>query len=201
MTFTVQLKKVAPDFLARMTMPFFSAVPADLPLIPEGVRAPLASAGPYYVKEWTPGRSAEVVRNPNWNNAKEPFKSLKRPANVDRMVYTIGNTLDAQLLRLRRNETDLAAIPPAAASDLSKEFGINKGRFFVRKNLVFWYLSLNNDSALFKDNIKLRQAVNFAIAWKLRFWSRKSLKFGSASRDGRPFELTSNTATIRSGSA
>ncbi len=37
----------------------------------------------------------------------------------------------------------------------------------------------------------------FAIAWKLRFWSRKSSKFGSARRDGLPFEVTSKTAMIR----
>jgi peptide/nickel transport system substrate-binding protein len=163
MTLTVTLKKVAPDFLARMSMPFFSAIPTNLPTVAEGVDAPLVSAGPYYIKSWTKNRAAEIVRNPNWNNAKEPYKSLSRPANVDRMVYTIGNSLDAQLLRIRRNETDLGAIPPAAASDLSKEFGINKSRFFVRKNLVFWYLALNNESDLFKNNIKLRQAVNWAI--------------------------------------
>jgi ABC-type transport system substrate-binding protein len=163
MVLTVTLKKVAPDFLARMSMPFFSAIPTNLPIVAEGVDAPLVSAGPYYIKSWTKNRAAEIVRNPNWNNAKEPWKSLKRPANVDRIVYTIGNSLDATLLRLRRNETDLGNIPPSAASDLSKEFGINKGRFFVRKNLVFWYFSLNNDSALFKNNIKLRQAVNWAI--------------------------------------
>jgi peptide/nickel transport system substrate-binding protein len=163
MTLTVTLKTVAPDFLARMSMPFFSAVPANLPHVPEGVDAPLVSAGPYYVKSWTKNRSAEVVRNPNWNNAKEPWKSLQRPANVDRITYTFGNTPDAQLLRIRRNETDLGTVPPAANSQLAQEFGINKGRFFIRKNLVFWYLALNNDSALFKNNPKLRQAVNFAI--------------------------------------
>jgi peptide/nickel transport system substrate-binding protein len=163
MTFTVKLKKVAPDFLARMTMPFFSAVPVDLAIVPEGVRAPLASAGPYYVKDWTPGRSAEVVRNPNWNNAKAPWKALGRPANVDRMTFTVGNSLDAILLRLQRNETDLGNIPPASASQLVDQYGINKGRFFIRKQLTTWFLSLNTSQPLFKGNTKLRQAVNWAI--------------------------------------
>ena len=163
MTFTVRLKVAAPDFLARMTMPFFAATPTNLPIVAEGVDAPLVSAGPYMIRSWTKGRAAELVRNPNWNNAREPYKSLKRPANVDRITYTIGNSLDAILLRLRRNETDLGNIPPAAASELSREFGINKGRFFIRKQLTFWYLGLNNDSALFKNNVKLRQAVNYAI--------------------------------------
>jgi peptide/nickel transport system substrate-binding protein len=159
----IKLKVVAPDLLARMSMPFFAAIPANRPIVAEGVDAPLVSAGPYYVREWTKNRSAVIVRNPHWNNAKEPYKSLKRPANVDRMTYTFGNTLDATLLRLRRNDVDLGAVPPAAASDLSREFGINKGRFFIRKQMVFWYLALNTDNALFKGNTKLRQAVNTAI--------------------------------------
>ena len=159
----ITLKVVAPDFLARMSMPFFSAIPANRPIVPEGVDAPLVSAGPYFIREWVKGRSARIARNPFWNNAKEPFKSLGRPANVNEMVYTMGNTLDAQKLRIERNEADLGSIPPAAAAELSQKFGLNKGRFFIRKNLVFWYLALNNDSALFKGNTKLRQAVNFAI--------------------------------------
>ena len=36
-------------------MPFFSAIPANLPITPEGVGAPIVSAGPYYVREWVEG--------------------------------------------------------------------------------------------------------------------------------------------------
>jgi ABC-type transport system substrate-binding protein len=94
-TLTIRLKKAAPDFLARLTMPFFSALPLGMPLDPDGVGAPLVSAGPYVIEEWTPRRSALVVRNPYWNNNKAPWKVLDRPANVDRMVFTFGSSLDA----------------------------------------------------------------------------------------------------------
>jgi peptide/nickel transport system substrate-binding protein len=159
----VTLERPAPDFLARLTMPFFSAIPTNLPLVAEGVGAPIVSAGPYALKEWVRGRSAVVVRNPYWNNAKQPWKALGRPANVDRIVYTFGNSLDATFLRLRKNEADLGGTPPSAPSQLAEEFGINKGRFFVRRLMVQWYLGLNTNGALFKDNLKLRQAVNWAI--------------------------------------
>jgi ABC-type oligopeptide transport system substrate-binding subunit len=42
----VTLTRPAPDFLARLTMPFFSAIPTNLPVVAEGVNAPLVSAGP-----------------------------------------------------------------------------------------------------------------------------------------------------------
>src|SRR4029078_5175039 len=57
--FTVTLKDVAPDFMARMTMMFFAAVPVALPFTAEGVKAPVVSAGPYYLKEWN-GKSYRV---------------------------------------------------------------------------------------------------------------------------------------------
>jgi len=44
------------------------------------------------------------------------------------------------------------------------------------------------------------RVLYLAITWKLRLWSRKSSKLGSARRDGLPLEVTSNTDTIRSGS-
>jgi peptide/nickel transport system substrate-binding protein len=160
---TVTLTRVAPDFLARMTMPFFAAIPTNLEINSAGVAAPLVSAGPYYVKEWVKGRSAVAVRNPYWSSAKEPYRSLNRPANVNAISWTFGNSLDSTKLRLDKNEADLGGIPPAAVAGLVDQYGLNKGRFFIRKEVTFWYLGLNNESPLFKGNTKLRQAVNWAI--------------------------------------
>ena len=160
---TIKLTTVAPDFLARMTMQFFPAIPVNLPHIAEGVQAPMVSAGPYYVKEWIQKRSAVLLRNPHWNGNKEPWKSLGRPANVNSIVYTFGNSTDATKLRIDKNETDIGNIPPAAAAELVQKFGLNKERFFLRKNLVFWYFNINNEQPLFKGNTKLRQALNWAI--------------------------------------
>ena len=162
-TLVIKLTKVAPDFLSRMTMEFFPAMPLNTPAVPEGVQAPMVSAGPYFVKEWVQKRSALVVRNPYWNNNKEPWKSLGRPNNVDAVQYTFGNELAATKLRIDQNQTDFGGIPTAEYAGLVEKYGINKERFFIRKNLVFWYLALNNEGALFKGNTKLRQAVNWAI--------------------------------------
>jgi ABC-type transport system substrate-binding protein len=162
-TLVVRLKVVAPDFLARMTMPFFSAIPANRPIVPEGVGAPLVSAGPYYVREWKKNDSALAVRNPNWNNARAPYKALGRPALVNQIVWKAGVTPAASRLRVENNDTDLGYAAPAQYSEIAQRYGINKGRFFVRKNMVFWYLALNNNSPLFRNNVRLRQAVNHAI--------------------------------------
>jgi peptide/nickel transport system substrate-binding protein len=160
---TITLTKVSPDFVARMAMPFFAAIPTSLAVAPEGVRAPLVSAGPYYIREWTLNRTAIAVRNPYWNNAREPWKSLGRPANVDTIQWTIGNSLEATRLRLENDQADLGNTPPGAQAELAQKYGINKGRWFVRKQQVLWYIAMNTSRPLFQDNAKLRQAVNWAI--------------------------------------
>jgi peptide/nickel transport system substrate-binding protein len=162
-TLVVRLKKVAPDFLARMSMPFFSAIPTNRPIVPEGVDAPLVSAGPYFLQSWDKRRTAVAVRNPHWNNNRAPWRALGRPALVDRIVWNMGITPAASRLRVENNETDLGYAAPAQYSEIAQRYGINRGRFFIRKNIVFWYLALNNNSPLFRNNARLRQAVNHAI--------------------------------------
>jgi ABC-type transport system substrate-binding protein len=162
-TLVVRLKRVAPDFLARMSMPFFSAIPTNRPIVPEGVGAPLVSAGPYYLREWKKNDSALAVRNPHWNNARQPYRALGRPALVNQIVWKSGVTPAASRLRVQNNDTDLGYAAPAQYSEIAAQYGINRGRFFVRKNLVFWYLALNNNSPLFRNNARLRQAVNHAV--------------------------------------
>jgi peptide/nickel transport system substrate-binding protein len=164
-TFTVTLKKVAPDFLSRMSMMFFAAVPTDLPFTAEGVQAPVVSAGPYYLKEWNKGKSALIVRNPNWKNNVEPFKSLGFKNYVDQFRWIVGPDPATQRLMCERGEADLCSFPPAQAKELSEKYGINKanGQFFVKPQTTFWYIAMNTTRPLFQNNAKLRQAISNAI--------------------------------------
>jgi ABC-type transport system substrate-binding protein len=151
----IRLTKNAPDLLARLTMPFFSAIPLNTPIVAEGVNAPAGFGGPYYVQSWDKGRTAVLVRN--------RFYRGPRPSNPERIVYNIGIALDAQRLRAERGDTDIAGFPPAQAAELRDKYGVNRGRFFVKGQAVFWYLNFNHDEALFKGNNRLKQAVNHAI--------------------------------------
>lgn len=163
--FTVTLKNVAPDFLARLSMMFFAAVPTNLPFTAEGVKAPVVSAGPYYLKEWNEGKSALAVRNPNWKNNQEPFKSLGFKNYVDQYRWIVGPDPATQRLMCERNEADICTFPPAQAKELSEKYGVNKanGQFFVKRQTTLWYLAMNTSRGIFQNNTKLRQAVANAI--------------------------------------
>jgi ABC-type oligopeptide transport system substrate-binding subunit len=154
-TLTVRLVDVTPDFLARIAMPFFCAVPSTLPIDPQGVATP-PMAGPYYIAENVPDRSVRLRRNPHYRGP--------RPANVDEIHYTVGTELNGSYLQVQRGEVDWDAVglPPAAHAELTAKYGINRGRYFVHPWTAITYYALNTSRPLFRD-AATRRAVNFAL--------------------------------------
>ena len=159
---TIRLEQVAPDFLSRIAMPFFCAVPLDTPLDPKGVLA-VPAAGPYYIAARSPKRSIVLKRNPNYTG--------DRVRHLDEIVYDIGAEPRQTLLQIKRGEVDYAAdiLPPSSHADLYREWGPGsenakqgKQRYFVNPRLSFFYFALNTDRPIFSDPA-VRQAVNYAL--------------------------------------
>jgi ABC-type oligopeptide transport system substrate-binding subunit len=146
-----------------MSMMFFSAVPTNTPFNAEGIKAPVVSAGPYYLKEWNAKTSALVVRNPHWKNNQEPFKSLGYENNINEFRWIVGPAPATQQLMCERGEADICSFPPTNARALSEQYGINKQRFFVKSQTTLWYLAMNNSRGIFQNNTNLRKAVSHAI--------------------------------------
>jgi ABC-type oligopeptide transport system substrate-binding subunit len=154
----INLTKAAPDFLARVAMPFFCAIPTNLPHDPNGVLAP-ASAGPYYISDRVPNKSITIKKNPYYKG--------KRPHNVNQINYVIGNSLSATYLRVQQGASDYAAqgIPPASYAEAAQKYGVNKSQFWVKPQLGVSYLAFNHDRPLFKgaNGTALAKAINYAI--------------------------------------
>jgi peptide/nickel transport system substrate-binding protein len=151
----IRLTKPVPDFLVRLTAPAFCAVPTTLPIDAEGVGAPLPAAGPYYIAKYIPQREVVIRRN--------RFYRGTRPHHVDQFVVEIGDNADTALGKVERGEADWGEVPPDAYEELGSKYGVNKSRFFVLPGNFVRLLVLNNARPLFRNNVKLRQAVNFAI--------------------------------------
>ena len=148
-----------PDFLLRTTG--LCAVSPTLPADPEGRGAPLHSAAPYYVAQYVPGERLVLERN--------RFYKGNRVHHVDRFVATLvadprpfvddvaNGTLDSVGLRA----SDIAEL----AAELAQRYGVNKpgGQFFIEPGNGLRMFVLNTSRPLFKNNPKLRQAINFAV--------------------------------------
>jgi len=139
-------------------MPFFCAIPTNLPHDPNGVTTP-PSAGPYYISDREANKTITIKKNPNYKG--------KRPHNVNQINYVVGNSLDATYLRAQQGATDYAAggIPPASYAEAAQKFGINKGQFWVKPQVGVQYLAFNHDRPLFKGaaGTALAKAINYAI--------------------------------------
>jgi ABC-type transport system substrate-binding protein len=152
---TIRLTKAAPDFVSRMAMNFMCAIPPNLPIDPKGVNTP-PGAGPYYISSKSKGSQIVLRKNPYYGGNRRQIW------DVIRVTVEMGE--QASYLQVRKGEADLDmySLPTAAHTQLTKEFGINKGRYFVHPSNSISYFALNTSQGIFKD-VKVRQAVAYAV--------------------------------------
>jgi peptide/nickel transport system substrate-binding protein len=157
-TLTLRLTKPVPlllDFLA--TEPGLCAVPPNLPANPEGADAPLSSAGPYYFSEYTPGERLVLQRN--------RFYKGERPHHITRFVANLAVDPGSGVEQVASGAFDTVTprVFPEQQAELAKRYGINKSQYWVTASFFLREFILSRDRGLFRNNVKLRQAVNFAV--------------------------------------
>src|SRR5262249_14380253 len=126
---------------------------------PEGVKAPIPGAGPYYVAEYVPNVRAVLLRNRYYGGA--------RPHHIDRFEVDLTGDATSVLDRVDRNALDYAWGPntsyAARAIEFRQKYGINERRFFTSPGGFLREFVLNASRPLFRNNAALRRAVNFAV--------------------------------------
>jgi len=154
---TLTIKLTHPDggLLAKLGMPFFQALPLNIPTNSHGVNT-YPSGGPYYIASRSVGRQLVLKRNTHYRGS--------RPHNVNTFIITVNTNLDQSLLQVKRGEVnyDMGGLPPSAHADLAKTYGLNKSRYFVNPLVETDYVALNTSRPTFRQ-VALRKAANFAI--------------------------------------
>ena len=154
----VRFTRATPDFTERTAMLFFCAVPPTLPIDPEG-EPTFHAAGPYYVAQNVLGRRVVLRRN--------KFYRGKRPHHVEQFLVDFATNPTDVLDRIERGQADWGWAPAPfyfdPARKLAQKYGKNRSQFFVEPGLTFKYFALNTSGPLFRNNPKLRRAVNFAV--------------------------------------
>jgi peptide/nickel transport system substrate-binding protein len=157
----IRLTRPLGDFTARLTLPFFCPVLSNTPIDPDGIDNP-AGSGPYYVAEWVVNQRIVLERNPYYRG--------NRPANVDRVVWAIGDTSEACLRAVEENRLDHCVhfgLAPTAFRELAEKYGVNRpgGQLYVTPATNTWYLAFNHERPAFRGpgQIPLKKAINYAI--------------------------------------
>ena len=152
----ISLDKPFPALLTGLTMNWFTATDPSTPYSDQDVNS-VVGAGPYFISSREVGRNLVLDRN--------KFYKGTRPANADRMVFTVNADENQSLLQVKSNQVDydLSGPPAASAADLGQQYGVNKSRFWVEPTGSTSYYGLNSLTGQPLANVKLRQAINWAV--------------------------------------
>ena len=153
-TLTLQLTAPAPDFVTRLAMPFFCAVPAALPPFDQGYN-PVPMAGPYYIASETPH---EIILKPN------PYYAGSRSRHLAEIDVNQGTDPLASMLAIGRGSADydIGNLDTTLLRSYKAEGKLGTAQFSVHPDLELRYLIFNLRRPVFRD-VRLRQAVNFAL--------------------------------------
>jgi peptide/nickel transport system substrate-binding protein len=156
LTLTFKLTKANPTFTSYLGMQWFGAVKPDMPYTTSGVTGSYPSAGPYFIQSRDVGRSLVEARNPYYKGS--------RPANADKIVWTMNTDQDQSLLQVKAGQADVdaGAPPPTANASLAQQYGVNKSRFFVGGTSCVLYWAMNTSRAPF-NTLAARKAINWAL--------------------------------------
>jgi len=148
---TLRIRLVAPagDFLTRLSMPFFAAVPIGTPIVNGGVQDPIPSAGPYYTKVKWRSELTVLERNPNYRGPRpqtlerivyDKNSSTHRTVELiasgkedytlnllDEPAYARGGSIDARFGQARSGAAQLVQTPQSAVRLI--QFNTNRGPF------------------------------------------------------------------------
>lgn len=162
----LRIRLVAPagDFLARLSMPFFAAVPIGTPIVDGGVQTPIPSAGPYYLAVSFQDQLRVLERNPNYHGP--------RPARLERIVYDLNNLSDREVAQIKAGKADYTADVLGDSQFqrdglLDTRYGVSHsaaGKPAMRYAPVIGeaFVLFNTRSGPFA-NVRLRRAVDLAL--------------------------------------
>ncbi len=161
----LRIRLVAPagDFLGRLSMPFFAAVPIGTPIVDGGVQTPIPSAGPYYLAVSFQDALRVLERNPNYHGP--------RPARLERIVYSLNNLSAHEVQQIEAGTADYTADVLGDSQfklggQLDRKYGAahRAGEPAMRYAPVVGdaFIQFNTRSGPFA-NVRLRRAVDLAL--------------------------------------
>jgi peptide/nickel transport system substrate-binding protein len=157
---TITIKLMAPegDFEQILATTFAALVPSGSPAKDQST-TPLPASGPYMIQSYKPNKQAIIVRNPNFDASM--FDGNVPAGNPDKMTIDIIGDPGVALNRTLngQDDYDFQQPPPDRLASLQQSHA-DQLKVYTPANTFYFFM--NNRTPPF-DNVKVRQAVNFAI--------------------------------------
>ena len=156
-TVTINLTRPDAEFFDKLALPHAVILPADAPVTDAGT-VPIPGTGAYYISAYDPNTGMTLSRNPHFKVWSEEAQPDGYP---DVVQYDFGLTDEAEVTAVQNGEADWMFDQPP--TDRLGEIGTTyKDQVFITPLTAWWYAPMNTNLPPF-DNVKARQAVNYAI--------------------------------------
>jgi peptide/nickel transport system substrate-binding protein len=160
-TITIHLTRPRGTFENELALPFVALLPGDTPN--EDLSAdPPPATGPYVITSSKPGSGWEYERNPQWAKANGKLMPQIPSGHVDKIKIQVLRNPQTEVNEVENGSLDWMAnqVPPDRYQEvLSKYEG---SQFRVEPTVSTYFFWMNTTVAPF-DDVKVRQAVNYAI--------------------------------------
>ncbi|MBC7941710.1 MAG: ABC transporter substrate-binding protein, partial [Chitinophagaceae bacterium] len=156
-TLTIHLTAPDPEFFHKLAAPHAAVLPADTPARDAGV-TPIPGTGAYRFVSYDPKKQLKITRNPHfklWSEDAQP------DGYVDEVDYDFGLSDEDQVTAISNGQADwmFNPVPADRLAEVGSKF---PKQVNVSPLTAMYYLAMNTRLAPF-DNLKVRQAVNFAV--------------------------------------
>ena len=156
---TIQLAAPQGDFENILATEFAAPVPSSAPQ-KDTSNNPLPSTGPYMIKSYQPNKQIVEVRNPNFDAAA--LDNNVPSGNPDKVTWDIIGDDNVALQRVISGQDDWMSYHPIPTDRLAsvQQKYADQIKVFTPANTYYFFM--NTRVAPF-DNLKVRQAVNYAV--------------------------------------
>ncbi len=155
---TIELTESRGSFTYELAIPFAGVVPGDTPAKNQ-TKNPPPGAGYYVIEDVNINRSYKLRKNPNFSPGLEG--TAIDAGNAEGFDVGIYGSEANQVTRVSRNQLDFMIDnpPPDRAADIASKYRTRYRKF---PTVSTFYYFLNAEAKPF-DDLKVRQAVNFAV--------------------------------------
>jgi len=156
---TIKLTAPQGDFQNILATEFAAPLPASAPA-KDTSNHPLPSTGPYMIQSYKPNKQIVEVRNPNFDAAA--LDNNVPSGNPDKVVWDVIGDDSVALQRVISGTDDWLGyhpIPTDRLASVQQKYG-DQIKVFTPANTYYFFMNVREKPF---DNVKVRQAVNYAI--------------------------------------
>jgi peptide/nickel transport system substrate-binding protein len=158
---TIHLENPDGSFESELALPYVALLPAKTPNKDLTAEPPPAT-GPYVITSSDPGRGWEYERNPQWAKNNEKLMPEIPSGHVDKIKIQVLRNPQTEVNYIESGKLDWMGneVPPDRYQDVKSKY--EGSQFRIEPTFSNYFFWMNTTQTPF-DDVKVRQAVNYAI--------------------------------------